>query len=423
VRDVLLVLRREFRERVASKSFVIGTLVFPLIMVGLIMLPRLVGSRGTERTLAVVNDGPPAVGEAFAAALGAAPASADENTYKVIPLPGPSSKVRDSLNARVEAKEIDGYVVLPADVLESGTLVFRARNVGSFAVMRELRSAGTRAVQSERLKTAGISPSAVAALIAPVRVDEARITSRGEERGGALSTFLAAYVVAFLIYLMTTLYGVAVMRSVLEEKTNRIAEVLMSTIRASHLIAGKIIGVGSAAVAQVLIWIVIMAILVTQSERLGDRFALPESVLQALRVEPLTGVLLFLFFLLGFFLYASIFATVGAAVTSEQEAQSVQFLALLPLISPLLFLESILNAPLGPIATTLGIVPFTAPIAMPMRMASTPVPGVEIVASLALLVCGIAVIAWVAGKVYRVGILSTGKRPSLAELAQWVRSA
>jgi ABC-2 type transport system permease protein len=423
VRDVLLVLRREFRERVASKSFVIGTLVFPLIMVGLIMLPRLVGSRGTERTLAVVNDGPPAVGEAFAAALGAAPASADENTYKVIPLPGPSSKVRDSLNARVEAKEIDGYVVLPADVLESGTLVFRARNVGSFAVMRELRSAGTRAVQSERLKTAGISPSAVAALIAPVRVDEARITSRGEERGGALSTFLAAYVVAFLIYLMTTLYGVAVMRSVLEEKTNRIAEVLMSTIRASHLIAGKIIGVGSAAVAQVLIWIVIMAILVTQSERLGDRFALPESVLQALRVEPLTGVLLFLFFLLGFFLYASIFATVGAAVTSEQEAQSVQFLALLPLISPLLFLESILNAPLGPIATTLGIVPFTAPIAMPMRMASTPVPGVEIVASLALLVCGIAVIAWMAGKVYRVGILSTGKRPSLAELAQWVRSA
>lgn len=420
---MLLVLRREFRERVASKSFVIGTLVFPLIMVGLIMLPRLVGSRGTERTLVVVNDGPPAVGEAFAAALSAAPASADENTYKVIPLPGPSGNVRDSLNARVDAKEIDGYVVLPADVLESGTIVFRARNVGSFAVMRELRSAGTGAVQSERLKTAGISPSAVAALIAPVRVDEARITSRGEERGGALSTFLAAYVVAFLIYLMTTLYGVAVMRSVLEEKTNRIAEVLMSAIRAPHLIAGKIIGVGSAAVAQVLIWIVIMAVVVTQSERLGDRFALPESVLQALRVEPMTGVLLFLFFLLGFFLYASIFATVGAAVTSEQEAQSVQFIALLPLVSPLLFLESILNAPLGPAATTLALVPFTAPIAMPMRMASTPVPAIEIAVALALLLCGIAAVAWVAGKVYRVGILSTGKRPSLAELARWMRAA
>jgi ABC-2 type transport system permease protein len=423
VHDIWLIIRREFRERVASRSFLIGTLIFPLIMVGLILLPRLIGSRGTERTLVMVNDGPEGVGSAFAVALGAAPSSADENRYKVVPVPGPYDRVRDSLNARVEKKEIDGYVVLPADVLKTGTIMFRARNVGSFAVMRDLRTAGTRAVLSERLKTAGINLAAVAAMIAPVRVDEAKITARGEERGGALSTFLAAYVVAFLIYLMTTLYGVAVMRSVLEEKTNRIAEVLMSTIRAPHLIAGKIVGVSSAAVAQVLIWIVIMTIVVSQSRRLGPRFALPDSVLQALQVEPLTGVLLFLFFLLGFFLYASVFAIVGASVTSEQEAQSVQFIALLPLISPLLFLESILNAPLGPTATTLGMVPFTAPIAMPMRMASTPVPGVEIVASLALLLCGIAAVAWVAGKVYRVGILSTGKRPSLGELARWVRSA
>jgi ABC-2 type transport system permease protein len=146
-------------------------------------------------------------------------------------------------------------------------------------------------------------------------------------------------------------------------------------------------------------------------------------MLQALRVEPMTGVLLVLFFLLGFFLYASVFATVGASVTSEQEAQSVQFVALLPLISPLMFLESILNAPLGPTATTLGLVPFTAPIAMPMRMASTPVPGIEIAISLVLLVVGIAAVAWIAGKVYRVGILSTGKRPSFAELVRWVRAA
>jgi ABC-2 type transport system permease protein len=286
--------------------------------------------------------------------------------------------------------------------------------------MRDLRSAGTRAVQSERLKTAGISAQAVAALIAPVNVDEAKITSRGEERGGALSTFLAAYVVAFLIYVMTTLYGVAVMRSVLEEKTNRIAEVLMSTIRASHLVFGKIVGVGSAAVTQVIIWAAILTLFVTQSHRLGDRFALPDSIMQALRVEPLTGVLLFLFFLLGFFLYASVFATVGASVTSEQEAQSVQFIALLPLISPLLFLESILNAPLGRTATTLGLIPFTAPIAMPMRMASSPVPPIEIAVSLVLLACAIAVVAWIAGKIYRVGILSTGKRPTLAELGRWV---
>jgi ABC-2 type transport system permease protein len=222
---------------------------------------------------------------------------------------------------------------------------------------------------------------------------------------------------------MTTLYGVAVMRSVLEEKTNRIAEVLMSTIRASHLMAGKIIGVGSAAVVQVLIWVAISAVLVNVAPRLGGGFAIPAPALQALDVSLGTGVLLFLYFLLGFFLYASVFAIVGAAVTSEQEAQSVQFLALVPMIAPMLFLETILNAPLGGVATVLGIVPFTAPITMPMRMAVTQIPAVQVIASLVLLAAGIAAVAWIAGKVYRVGILSTGKRPSLSELVQWVRSA
>jgi ABC-2 type transport system permease protein len=423
VHDILLIIRREFRERVASKSFLLGTLLFPLLMIGLIVLPRLVGSRGTERTLALVNEGAPGVGAAFAAALSRPPESVEDNTYRVTPVQGSYEHVRASLTSRVQAKELDGYVVLPADVLERGEVMFRARNVGSFAVMRDLRAAGNRAVQSERIRKAGIDASAVAALIAPIRVDEARITSRGEERGGALSTFLTAYAVAFLIYVMTTLYGVTVMRSVLEEKTNRIAEVLMSTIRAPHLMVGKIIGVGSAAVAQVIIWVVILTVVMSQSKRMGERFALPETVSQALNVEPATGVLLFLYFLLGFLLYASVFATVGASVTSEQEAQSVQFLALLPLIAPLLFMQTILNAPLGPTATTLGIIPFTAPIAMPMRMASTPVPEIEIAASLALLVVGIAAVAWAAGKIYRVGLLSTGKRPTFSELVRWVRSA
>jgi ABC-2 type transport system permease protein len=136
-----------------------------------------------------------------------------------------------------------------------------------------------------------------------------------------------------------------------------------------------------------------------------------------------TGVLLFLYFLLGFFLYASVFAMVGAAVTTEQEAQSVQFIALIPMITPMLFLESILNAPLGRLSTVLGQIPFTAPVTMPMRMASTPIPPLEIVTSMALLLVGITVVSWIAGKIYRVGILATGKRPSLPELVRWVRAA
>ena len=425
MRETLLIIKREFRERVASRFFMVGTLLFPLLMIALLLLPRLVGRGGSEWKLAVVSDAPAGVAENFEMLLTAPPKKDDErvNRYRLERVDGTVEAARTRLAERVRSKELDGYVALPADVLEAGTIVFRARKGGSFEVLRELRTAATRAVQSERLKRSGIALSAVAALVAPVKIDEARLTEQGEQRGGALSTFITAYAMAFLIYIMTTLYGVAVMRSVLEEKTNRIAEVLMSTIRASHLMAGKIIGVGSAAVVQVLIWVAITAAVVKLSPSIGGGLTLPEPMLQALNVAPATGALLFLYFVLGFFLYASIFAIVGAAVTSEQEAQSVQFLALIPMIAPMMFLQSILNAPLGGLATTLGIIPFTSPVTMPMRMASTPIPTLEIVVSLALLAAGIIAVSWIAGKVYRVGILSTGKRPSLSELARWVRAA
>jgi ABC-2 type transport system permease protein len=423
VRDILLVSRREFRERVASRSFVLGTLLFPVLMAGLILLPRLGGSGGTEWTLAVVHEGQSELVSAFATALGAEARSESDNTYRVLPVAGSFSELRERLNARVEAREIDGYVVFPADVLEGRPVLFRARTIGSPAVMRDLRNAGNLAIQSERLRMAGMGPSDLAELVAPVQIDPARITARGEERTGGLGAFLAAVVLAFLIYFMTTLYGVAVLHSVLEEKTSRTAEVLMSTVRASHVMAGKIMGVGSAAVAQVLVWVSLTAIAIALSSWFGPSFGIPEPVAQALQVEPLTGVLMFLFFLLGFFLYASVFAIVGASVTSQQEAQSVQVVALLPLMAPLLFLPSILNAPLGATARTLGLVPFSAPIAMPMRLASVPLPWIEIGASLASLVCGIAAVTWAAGKIYRVGVLSTGQRPSLGELWRWVRSA
>jgi ABC-2 type transport system permease protein len=423
VRETTLIIRREFRERVASKSFVAGTLLFPLLMIALIILPRFVGRGGSEWDLALVSEAPARVTDAFEQLLTAPPEGDDANRYRLVRVEGPVATVRQRLADRLQSEELDGYIGIPADVLHSGSIVFRARKGVSFDVVRELRTAGTRAVQTERLRESGIDASAVAALVAPVKIDEARLTEEGEQRGGALSTFLSAYIVAFLIYIMTTLYGVAVMRSVLEEKTNRIAEVLMSTVRASHLMAGKIIGVGSAAVAQVVIWVAIAAVVVKLSPRLGAGFSLPEPVLQALNVAPATGLLLFLYFLLGFFLYASVFAIVGAAVTSEQEAQSVQFLALIPMIAPMLFLDTILNAPLGGVAIALGLIPFTSPVTMPMRMASTRIPALEVGVSLALLAAGIVAVAWIAGKVYRVGILSTGKRPSLSELVRWVRSA
>lgn len=421
--DLFLILKREFRERVKARSFLIGTIVFPIFLISVILLPRIVGNQGTERTLALVNEASPSMATTFTAALAREPESPQDNIYHLHPVQGPLTRVRDSLTALVEARVLDGYVQLPADLLEDGRVIYRARSVAGLSVLRDLRRAATSAVQGERLERAGLAPGTVAALIRPVEVDEARITATGEEGGGALSSFLVAYVVAFLIYIMVTLYGVAVMRSVLEEKTSRIAEVLMSTMRASHLMAGKILGVGSAAILQVLIWIAIVAAVASQSRFLTEQMGVSEGVLRALQVEPLTAALLLLFFALGFFLYAGVFAALGASVTSEQEAQSIQMLALVPLFVPMLFLDAITNDPTGSTATTLGLIPFTAAIATPMRMAAAPIPMEQILLSLLSLVVGLVVVAWIAGKIYRIGILSTGKRPTITELARWIREA
>src|SRR5690606_23129316 len=171
---------------------------------------------------------------------------------------------------------------------------------------------------------------------------------------------------------------------------------------------GKILGVGSVALFQVLIWAVLIVLLMTQSGAIAARFGVAPDAIRSLGIAPGTVTLLIVYLLLGFFLFASLFAVLGAAVTSEQEAQSLQMLLMLPLFVPLLFMVPLAGDPLGRTAAILGLIPFTAPIAMPIRMAAAPIPSVQIAVSLALLALALAVCVWIGGKIYRIGILSTG---------------
>jgi ABC-2 type transport system permease protein len=421
--EMMVIVRRELLERVRARSFLVGTLLFPLLLVALMVLPHVLGSRGTRRTLAVVNEGPATVADAFVAALADTVGLDTDNRYRIERVEGSLSDVRERLNARVTAKEIDGYVAFPADVLERNEVIYRARSVAGLSVMRDLRRAASRAVQAERLQRAGLNGAAVASLVRPVDLAAARLTTRGEEGGDALSSFFTAYIVAFLIYFLTLFYGMSITRSVIEEKTNRIAEVMVSSVRPGHLMAGKILGVAGAILLQLAIWAAIIVVLTTQSELLAQRFGFGPNALKGLAIDPWVGVALFLFFVLGFVLYAALFAALGAAVTSDQEAQSLQMVLMIPLIAPLVAIEPVTTDPLGATATALGLIPFTSPITTPMRMAVSPVPIGQILGSLALLLAGIVVVAWLAGRIYRIGILSTGKRPTLSELGRWLRMA
>lgn len=427
--EVMTVFRREFLERVRSRAFLLGTVLFPLLMSALWILPAVLGGGGGGvRKIVIVDQAPAGVGTLVERALTAppppgAPKDDDRNTYQVERIVQPMAQVKPALIARVQKKEIDGYLYLPPEVVRTSQADYRARNVANFSVLGDLSKATSGAVQAVRLQASGIQPAQVAALVRPVELKTMRVTAKGEEGGSAVSSFFLSYIAGFLIYFMILLYGMNVLRSVLEEKTNKIAEVIVSSMKASHLMLGKILGVGGVALLQVGLWAAITGLIGARSNLLASRFHLPPGTLDVIHVPLGTVVAVIAFFVLGFLLYSAVYAALGAAVNSEQEAQQFQMLVLIPLIIPILFVGRIVADPLGQAATVLGLIPFTAPVTMAMRLASTPVPAVQVVASLAGLVVTVFVVAWIAGKIYRVGILSTGKRPTLAELGQWLRAA
>jgi ABC-2 type transport system permease protein len=419
--EVLTVLRREFMERVRSKAFVIGTFLFPVLIFGIYALPLLLGGEKSVRKLVIVDEAPAGVAALAAASLQNDTAGRDGRTYQVEVMRGPLEGVREGLVARVNAKEIDGYVHFPADIVTKSEAAYRARNVANLSVLTDVQRAASQAVQAQRLQTAGLDGRQVAALLRRVELSTARITATGEKGGSAITTFFMAYGVAMLMYMMIFLYAINVMRSVLEEKTSRISEVIVSSMKASHLMMGKIVGVASVALLQVGIWGVILYF---GMSALNQRFgAEAGSAMAALRLPAGTMLTLLAFFVLGFLLYAALFAAVGAAVNTEQEAQQFQTWVMLPLIIPVLFFMRVTGDPLGPTATILGLIPFTAPVANAMRLGTAEVPALQVAASLALLAATTVFVAWLAGKIYRIGILSTGQKPTLKDLGRWLKAA
>jgi ABC-2 type transport system permease protein len=422
--EVFIVLRREFLERVRSRAFVIGTFLFPVFIIAIYALPVLMGGNKGVTRLVLVDQAPAGVARTAARALQAPGSDGEASSYRVEVVRQPLERVRADLTRRVAAKELDGYLYLPPDAVTKGAVQYRARNVANLDAVGDMRRAASLGVQEARLRGIGLQAQDLAALLKPVEVTTARITSSGEEGGSAMSAFLVAYAAALLSYMMILMYGMNVMRSVLEEKTNRIAEVIVSSMRASHLMLGKIIGVASVALLQVAIWTALVSFGTAQLGVRAPQGGAMKMALDSIKVNPGAGLAVLAFFVLGFFLYASMFAALGAAVNTEQEAQQSQFWVMLPLVVPLVFLMKIAGDPLGQTATVLGMIPFTAPVTNAMRLGTgAEIPPMQLFGSLALLAVTTVFMAWAAGKIYRVGILSTGKKPSLNELGRWLRAA
>jgi ABC-2 type transport system permease protein len=234
------------------------------------------------------------------------------------------------------------------------------------------------------------------------------------------ATFGLAYAVGAVFYISLLIYGAMMLRAALEEKTSRSAEVMVSTVRSSTLMAGKILGIGLVGLTQIGIWMAILGLASLWAGSARPEF-LQDVDLSAMGVSVPMVLLFILYFIAGFILYAGLFGAIGAMVNSETEAQQLQMPITLPILVAFMLMFLVIRDPDATVARVLSLIPFFAPILMAVRICVLMPPAWEIALSLVILAASIAGIIWVAGRIFRVGLLMYGKRPNLPELMKWIR--
>lgn len=426
--DILVIAKREFIERVRTKAFVIGTILGPVFMAGIMIVPALMARNLSKSVSITVIDAEGSLGALVEKSLlgeSESPEKADPMTRsqnqgmtKFVIKPAEGKDVaaqREVAKQGVLKGTLDAYVVLPPDVLSESKAEYYAKSVTDFEGIRAVDRAIERAVFAKRISSAGIDPAHVSALTRPLDLKRLRVSDKGETEDRGVS-FLLSLILVMMIYVGTLMWGQVVMTGVIEEKSNRVVEVIVSSTTPRNLLFGKLVGVGGAGLLQFGIWILA---LVGVSAASGS-FAFLSGV-DLPEINPVLIAAFPIFFLLGFFLYASLYAAIGSAVNTIQEAQNFIFPVMLPIILAMVCWPVVMRAPDSNVAVILSLIPFMTPILMFLRMSVLMPPVWQIALSIVLTSLTIALVIWIAARIYRVGILMYGKPPNFPEMVRWVR--
>jgi ABC-2 type transport system permease protein len=414
-----LLASREYRERVRSRAFVLVTLLTPLVLGGVLGGTALLAVHASaSQRVAIVSDD---LAEARDTAQELKQESGGPQSVEVLAPEGAGGQAageQAALNRRVEAKELNGYLLVT-----HGAAGQRAIYVSSSSA--DLQTGGmmedalSRASTRMALRARGLSAADASALLQHVSVETeqvqgGRLMSRNNKRG-----FAGAYALVMLMYIVVLIYGMNVARSVVQEKTSRIYEVLLSTATADALILGKLLGVGAAGLTQVAIWFVLLGAVAGTS--LAETYGLHG--LGSLGIRPEQVVFFLVYFVLGFLFYSGISAGIGALLGAEQELQQFSFIIVAPLIVSVLMMNYVLSNPGAPISVAMSLIPPFTPIVMYLRICAGATPAWQIALSIVLLLGSIGLVVWLAARIYRVGILMYGKRPTLPEALRWLRAS
>lgn len=434
-----VIIRHEFMTRIRSKGFILATLLAPLGLLAMIVIPALAAifsKDDSEKRIAIVDATSQKV---------LSRAIMQEDTALFYTTNEPLS----TLENKVKDKSLTGYLYIPNNVMESDSVMLYSKGGGGISFYDAIDDAVTSVMKKERLRSAGADSSVMSALKRKTKLTRIKLGEKGAEKDAGEIMAVVGYIMGFLIYMMMFIYGSMVMRAVLEEKTNRIVEVIASSARPFEIMMGKILGVGAIGLVQVAVWIALSAgisavavplvqsltgekpVSAQQTMMSGVQSPEVKEMQEAMKndgglpfalptISPWLIIGFVFYFLSGYLLYSALFAAIAAAADQEQDIQSLQMPVTLPLIIPMLFIGNIISAPDGTLATVLSMIPFFTPLLMIVRAAATTVPVWQLVVSSILLVATFIGAVWSAGRVYRVGILNYGKKASFKDIAKWL---
>ena len=418
------IVKREYIERVRTKWFIVVTVFGPLFFGAMIIIPAVMAKRSKStseftntRILDATTTG---FGQRIADVMSRGRAPGSLPPQVLVLKPGEVAAAESTATKQVMARQLSGYLIADARTLGGEEVQYAGRNATSLGDMERLRSSVKEALLAQRLEKAGIDSSAVQSLtFIPLRLNSERITDKGRGGSGTVSIIFAG-AIAFLLYMSIVLYGQNVLRGVLEEKTTRVAEVVVSSVPPETLLAGKILGVGAVGLTQQILWVITTVVMFKLRQPILAKFGVATMPFALPEISIGLALLLLLFFVLGFIFYSSLYAAVGASVNTEQEAQQAVQPMLILLVATAIFINPILLNPTSRLASVMSWLPFSAPIIMPLRLSLGSVPWYELVGTLAGVALACLASTWFAARIYRVGLLMYGKRPTLREMIRWV---
>ncbi len=432
--NISIIIGREFKERVAKKSFIVTTILMPVLMLAFMAAPALIMSLSSpeNRTLAVIDNSGIVL-----------PALVEHQPENLVLVP-----TAEPLDSAIRSDRYNGVLVIGADVAASPKASLYMHDASSVELESMLASRIEDAVRDQKLKSYNIDnlQQILDETETNVNLSTIRVDDKGE--GESTSSFLSFGIglfSTFILYMFLLMYGQMEMTSIIEEKSNRVLELVVSSVKPTQLMLGKILGVGLVAVVQVIIW----AILLGAMSMIVMPMLVPDAVMSQVNalnagtldtasasvdVDMLQAISYFgspvailsifgyllLFLIGGFLFYASIFAAIGSAVDNIQDASQLQSFAVLPIILALVFSFTVAQEPNSTLAVWLSMIPFTSPMVMLCRIPFS-IPGWEIAVSVAILYLSFVVMAWISGKIYRVGIFMYGKKPNIKDLIRWAR--